>query len=75
MPSGNSSETIDFGSDTNQKNVYKGLIRAIANQTSSGEYLWSKDNSLGIVGLHYNTSTASYSSHRIAWGFTAYSLL
>lgn len=73
--SNDSSQTVDFGSDTNQEYVYLGLVRAVANQTSSGKYLWGSGNSLGISGLHYNNSSKTYSSHRIAWGFTAYSLL
>ncbi|MGN0398234.1 MAG: hypothetical protein ACI4EL_09540 [Candidatus Fimimorpha sp.] len=73
--SNDSSPTIDFGSYSNQVNVYGGPVRAVANQTASGKYLWGKDNSLGVIGLHYNSSTYSYSSHRIAWGFTGYSLL
>ncbi|CVI66852.1 hypothetical protein NDGK_00684 [Clostridiales bacterium CHKCI001] len=73
--SNDSSETVDFGTDSNQNLVYDGLVRAIANQTASGKYLWGSGNSLGISGVHYNNSSKIYASHRIAWGFTAYSLL
>lgn len=71
----NSSPTVSFGSYENQKLVYGGPVRAVANQTDSGTYLWGQGKTLGIIGLHENSSEYPYSSHRIAWGFTAYSLV
>ena len=70
-----SSATVDFGSDENQERLYDGLVRAIANRTASGKYLWSRGNYIGITGRFYNNSLKTYSARRIAWGFTAYSLL
>lgn len=73
--SNNSSETVDFGNDSNQINVFGGLVRAVANQLKSGYYLWNSGDSVGIIGCHYNTNQKPYSSHRIAWSFTGYSLV
>ena len=70
-----SSATVDFGTDSNQTNVYGGLVRATGNQTNTNKYLWGYGNSLGINTKYYVTSVKTYSSHRIAYAFTAYSLL
>lgn len=73
--SNDSSETVDFGTDYNQELVYDGLVRAVANSTASGKYLWGKDCSLGISANHYSSTSKTYSSHRVAYSFTGYSLL
>lgn len=68
-----SSDTVYLGTDKYQKNVYDGLVRAIANQAGSSAYLWGVKTSLGISGKYRTAKT--YSSYRIAYSFTGYSLL
>ena len=78
--SGDSSDTVPFGSDANQAAVWGNgvegnLVRAAANQGSSSYYLWGYGTYIGIIA-HYKTDPGkTYSSYRTAWGFTAYSLL
>jgi len=70
-----SSATTDFGTDSNQTAVYGGLVRAVGNQAQASKYMWGINTSIGINASFYNTSGKTYSSHRIAYGFTGYSLL
>ncbi len=70
-----SSTTVQFGNDANQNNVYDGLIRAASNKTAADRYLWGKKTSLGVIAKYYTTSGKTFSSYRIAYGFTGYSVI
>lgn len=67
------SDNVDYGTDTEQNRLYKGLVGATGNQTDDGTYLWSEGNKISIMGEYYSNKT--YSSYRYAYGFIAYSLI
>lgn len=67
------SDTNDFGTDSNQRAVYGDLVRAVGNQLKSSYYLQKSSSSIGVIGSFYTNKT--FSTYKVSYSFTGYSLL